>query len=119
MVCVNLDIVKTIRQERVVLTTRRIKQTASMPVRLQPTKKFLGVEHLFSPHLAGWLLLLGDKMLALTHKYGERGSCSRVGGAGLSQSSVRSRDRAVVLEVIPGAVCRTDYGSSSGEEVGD
>jgi hypothetical protein len=42
-----------------------------------------------------------------------------VGGAGVSQSAVRARDRAVVLEAIPGAGCRPDHRGDCVVEVGD
>ena len=52
------------------------------------------------------------------HSSGQR-SCSAVGGTGLSQSTIRARCRAVVLEVIPGAVCRPDHGGNCVVEIGD
>ena len=42
-----------------------------------------------------------------------------LGGAGVSQSPVRARCRAVVLEVIPGAGRRPDHGGDCAVEVGD
>ena len=42
-----------------------------------------------------------------------------MGGAGVSQSAVRARGRAVVFEVISGANCRPDHGSDCIMEVGD
>jgi len=42
-----------------------------------------------------------------------------VGGAGVSQSTVRPRCRAVVFKIIPGAVRWPDHGSDCVVEVGD
>ena len=52
------------------------------------------------------------------HSSGQR-THAAVGGAGVSQSPVRARCRAVVLEVIPGAGGRPDHGGDCVVEVGD
>jgi len=52
------------------------------------------------------------------HSSGQRARAA-LGGAGLSQSPVRARCRAVVLEVIPGADRRPDHGGGCVVEVGD
>ena len=52
------------------------------------------------------------------HSSGQR-ACAAVGGVGVSQSSVWARRRAVVLEIIPGAVRWPDHGGDRAVEVGD
>jgi len=52
------------------------------------------------------------------HSSGQRAR-SAMGGAGVSQSAVRARGRAVVLEVIPGAIRRPDHRGDRAVEVGD
>ena len=52
------------------------------------------------------------------HSSGQRARAA-LGGAGVSQSAVRARCRAVVLEVIPGAGRRPDHGGDCVVEVGD
>lgn len=52
------------------------------------------------------------------HISGQR-AFAALGRAGLSQSAVRTRCRAVVFEVIPGAVRRPNYGGNCALEVGD
>jgi len=52
------------------------------------------------------------------HSSGQRARAA-VGGAGLPQSPVRARCRAVVLEALPGAGCRPDHGGNRALEVGD
>ena len=52
------------------------------------------------------------------HSSGQRARAA-LGGAGLPQSAIRTRCRAVVLEDIPGAVRRPDYGGDCVMEVSD